>query len=208
MPLYLSCGIKNNNKLLDDINNKYNNSNNNSNNMRQYHILFDRNKRTNDSYKGIKEQFEKLPGNIVELSISDISSLKNISDDSLILVYLNGKSSASGSINFTSRYILKTLIQRSEKSKLIFIAFNDLVSIISTLSRNLLFSTTAQIRSSSYILQKIENEQIKPLAYIQYLLTNNSFIKYLNGSLSYHGNIFKCKQKQWQQYKNNKFIDI
>ena len=202
MPLYLSCGIKNNNKLLVDIN-KYNNSNV-KNNIQQYHILFDRKR---NGYKSIKEQFEKV-SNITELSISDISSLKNIGNDSLILVYLNGKSLASEFINFTSRYILKSLIQRSEKSKLVFIAFNDTVPIISAMSRNLLFSTVVQTMSSSYVLQKIKNGQMQPFTNIRYLLTNNSFIKYLNGNLSFYGDIFKCKQKHWQQHIGNKFIDI
>ena len=199
MPLYLSCGVENNNNLIQDIERVYKG-------VTQYHILLGR--EFNDGYKDIKEQFGKL-SDIVELSISDFLLMKNISNDSLFLVYSNGKISASDLVNRLGlRNTLRSLIRRSESSKLIFIAFNNIVSITPQLSKNLLFSAAAKTVPGSKILQKIKNEQLKPFNHIRYLLTKNSFIKYSNNNLYYQGDIFKCKQNHWQQYIKNKFVDI
>ena len=199
MPLYLSCGVENNNNLIQDIERV-------CKGVTQYHILLGR--EFNDGYKDIKEQFGKL-SDIVELSISDFLLMKNISNDSLFLVYSNGKISASDLVNRLGlRNTLRSLIRRSESSKLIFIAFNNIVSITPQLSKNLLFSAAAKTVPGSKILQKIKNEQLKPFNHIRYLLTKNSFIKYSNNNLYYQGDIFKSKQNHWQQYIKNKFVDI
>lgn len=203
MPLYLSCGIENNKNLIDDINYLYK-----RNISTQYHILLDR-INVNNGYKNIRNQFNKISGNIVQLPITNFTSFDNIDvDNSLFLVYCNGKIPFDFINRFELRNILKTLIQKSEKSKLIFIAFNDVVSIVPELSRNLLFSITAQMISGSNALQKIKKEHFKPFNRINYLLTNNSFIKFSNRNLYYRGNVFRCKQKQWHQYKQGRFVDI